>query len=140
MSTVGALSHQTSNMALFLTPTSTENLHLTPELVGNTLRIHLKGNADSASNDAFSLFITKLHAEAQRLGVKEVELDLTQLYFMTSSCIKCFVTWIGFIKSAPPGKQYGIHFVVNPNLRWQRRNLDVLLQLTDFLRLTERST
>lgn len=124
-------------MALLLSPAQTENLHLLPELVGGTLRVHMKGNADSASNEAFGAFVTKLHAEAQRIGAKEVELDLTQLYFMTSSCIKCFVTWIGFIKSAPAGKQYTLHFVVNPNLRWQRRNLDVLLQLSTLLRLTE---
>jgi hypothetical protein len=124
-------------MALLLSPAQTDNLQLTPELAGSTLLVHLKGNADSASNDAFGAFINKLHAEAQRLSVKEVRLDLTQLYFMTSSCIKCFVTWIGFINAAPPSKQYGIHFVVNPNLRWQKRNLDVLLQLSARLTLTE---
>ena len=124
-------------MALLLSPAQTENLQLTPELAGSTLAVHLKGNADSASNDAFGVFISKLHVEAQRLGVKEVRLDLTQLYFMTSSCIKCFVTWIGFINAAPSSKQYAIHFVVNPNLRWQKRNLDVLLQLSPRLTLTE---
>jgi hypothetical protein len=129
--------HYTSSMALFISPVQTENLQLTPELVGDTLVVHLKGNADSASNDTFGAFISKLHAEAQRSTVKEVRLDLTQLYFMTSSCIKCFVTWIGFINAAPSGKQYALHFVVNPNLRWQKRNLDVLLQLSPRLTLTE---
>lgn len=125
-------------MALLLSPVQTENLQLLPELIGGTLQVHMKGNADSASNDAFGVFITKLHAEAQRVGVQEVELDLTQLYFMTSSCIKCFVTWIGFIKSTPAGQQYTLNFVVNPNLRWQKRNLDVLLQLSNLLKLTEK--
>lgn len=128
---------QTSSMALLLSPAQTDNLQLVPELTGSTLLVQLKGNADSASNDAFGTFVNKLHAEAQRLSVKEVQLDLTQLYFMTSSCIKCFVTWIGFINAAPPSKQYAIHFVVNPNLRWQKRNLDVLLQLSPRLSLTE---
>jgi hypothetical protein len=124
-------------MALNLSPVRTESLALTPELSGDTLRVHLKGNADSASNDAFGLFVNKLHAEAQRLRVKHVQLDLHELYFMTSSCIKCFVTWIGFITAAPSAQQYKLDFVVNPNLRWQKRNLDVLLQLTDLATLSE---
>lgn len=126
--------------SLLLAPLRTDNLVLTPELLDDTLRVQLKGNADSTSNDEFGKFTTKLHAEAQRLGVKEVRLDLTQLYFMTSSCIKCFVTWIGFIKSAPADQQYSLHFMVNPNLRWQRRNLDVLLQLTDLATVTEHAS
>ena len=124
---------------LLLTPTHTENLHLTPTLDGNTLVVHLKGNADSAANDAFGSFVVKLHEEAQRLAVTEVRLNLTELYFMTSSCIKCFVTWVGFIKAMVPARRYTINFVVNPNLRWQKRNLDVLLQLTDLMTLTEAS-
>lgn len=127
-------------MALNLSPVRTENLALTPELSGDTLQVHLKGNADSASNDAFGLFVSKLHSEAQRLRVREVKLDLNELYFMTSSCIKCFVTWIGFITVAPPAQQYKINFVVNPNLRWQKRNLDVLLQLTDLATLSEHAS
>jgi len=127
----------TTSMALIISAVKTENLVLTPELSGDTLRVHMKGNADSASNDAFGVFINKLHAEAQRLHVKEVRLDLTELYFMTSSCIKCFVTWIGFITNSARIQQYRLNFVVNPNLRWQKRNLDVLLQLTDLATLTE---
>jgi hypothetical protein len=103
---------------------------MTPELRAGMFWISLQGNADSTANNAFALFVTQLHAEAQRIKVREVNIDLSELYFMTSSCIKCFVTWIGFIKELPPVLRYTLNFVVSPTLRWQKRNLEVLLQLS----------
>lgn len=131
------LNQRTMSKLLSIAPVHTENLQMTPELADNGIVLRLKGNADSASNAAFGHFVTKMHGEAQRLAVGTVHVDLTQLYFMTSSCIKCFVTWIGCIRSAPPHLQYKLNFVVNPALRWQKRNLDVLLQLSDLLTLTD---
>lgn len=50
------------------------------------------------------------------------------------------MTWIGFITAALRAQQYKLSFVVNPNLRWQKRNLEVLLQLTDLATLIERAS
>jgi len=125
---------------LALVPVTTEGLSLTPELVDDGLIVRLKGNADSTVNDAFAAFITRLHAEAQRVKAANVRVDLTELYFMTSSSIRCFVTWIGFIREAPFAQRYSLTFVVNPALRWQKRNLDILVQLSPDLVTFNEST
>jgi hypothetical protein len=90
------------------------------------LLIHMRGNADGEILSALASFVEEIDGEARRLGVGEAVIDIHDLYFMSSSCISLFLRWIdGLTKSSPKGR-YTIRFVSNPNLRWQKRTLQVL--------------
>jgi hypothetical protein len=93
---------------------------------GTAIRVALKGNADYAALDALEQLLTRLHAEATRLGVAEAVVDLRQLEFMNSSCFKSFVSWVTEIQELDEGKRYHIKFLSNPSLHWQKRSLHSL--------------
>ena len=95
-------------------------------LDGNTVQAWLKGNADYAAVDAIEMLLTRLHAEAHRLGIVEVMVDLRQLEFMNSSCFKSFVSWINDVQQLPEGQRYKVRFRSNPKLHWQKRSLHTL--------------
>jgi hypothetical protein len=93
---------------------------------GTTVNAWLKGNADYAALDALDMLLDRVHAESRRLGVKEVIIDLRQLEFMNSSCIKSFVSWINDIQELEADRQYNVNFLSNPSLYWQKRSLHSL--------------
>ena len=93
---------------------------------GRTLTAWLKGNADYAALDALEMLLTRAHAEATRLEVTEMIVDLRQLEFMNSSCFKCFLSWITDIQELEPERQYKVKFLSNPQLHWQKRSLHSL--------------
>jgi len=92
-----------------------------PALIGR-----LTGNADMRVVARLQAWLLELHAEAERLKVQEVAIDVRQLEFMNSSCFKGFVTWIGVVQEAEPGSQYKIRFLSDPRMLWQRRSLHAL--------------
>jgi hypothetical protein len=64
--------------------------------------------------------LKQLHSEALHRAAAEVELDVLELYFMNSSCLKALVSWIDSVEN--DGKAlYHIRFRTNPKLLWQRR-------------------
>lgn len=93
---------------------------------GAAIKALLTGNADYAALDAVELLLTRTHAEAKRLAVSEVIVDLKQLEFMNSSCFKCFVSWITDIQELAQPAQYKVKFLSNAQLHWQRRSLHSL--------------
>jgi len=94
--------------------------------VGSQLRLRLDGSADTEVVAELASFLGNVHAVAQTRGVKEVVVDLRELFFMTSSCFKCFITWVSSIEELEESKRYGVHLEANANLHWQRRSLDAL--------------
>lgn len=84
------------------------------------------GNADLRAGEALDRLLAAIDAEAQRLQVPEVAVDLRDLEFMNASCFKRFVTWIGRIQEQAPRRQYKIRFLSNPKFRWQERSLQAL--------------
>ena len=95
-------------------------------LRGGTLSLTLTGNADMRVMSQLHLLLTRIHHEAQRLGLKEVAVDVRGLEFMNSSCFKNFVTWINEVRESVADTQYRIRFLSNPDLLWQRRSLHAL--------------
>ena len=93
---------------------------------GSAITAHLEGNADYAALDAVEMLLNRTHAEAKRLAVSEVIIDLEKLEFMNSSCFKCFVSWITEVQELPPPAQYKVRFLSNPQLHWQKRSLHSL--------------
>jgi hypothetical protein len=92
----------------------------------STITAWLKGNADYAALDALEMLLTRVHAEATRLKVTEVVIDLRGLEFMNSSCFKSFVSWVTDIQDMPDDRRYKVQFLSNPNYHWQKRSLHSL--------------
>jgi len=96
---------------------------------GKAVVAQLHGNADMAAQPGLQILLDELDIEARRLGVREVVIELQDLYFMNSSCLSLFVRWIGGLRDRELSKLYRIKFRSNPNLRWQRHSLRALSAL-----------
>lgn len=105
------------------------------------LALALSGNADLRTKDSLDAIRRCLHDEALRLGVSEIQIDLLALEFMSSSCFKCFVTWLTTIDELEPAKRYAIRFVTSADILWQRRSLHALsAYATDLVKIDVKSS
>lgn len=102
-----------------------EGFETSAALHERTLTLHFKGSAELHICDALGPLLMQVHQEALRLGASEVQVDFEQLQFMTSSCLKRFVTWLSEVKGSAQ-KPYAIRFVSNPRFRWQKASLAAL--------------
>jgi len=91
-------------------------------------RIHvsLTGTADLTVKSQLDRFLRDVHSEAQRCLAEEVTVDVRQLEFMNSSCLKSLVWWISTVQEQPGEGKYRIIFVSSPSVYWQRRSLNAL--------------
>jgi hypothetical protein len=96
---------------------------------GPTLLVTLAGNADLNVKAELDRFMTAVHEEACLIGATEVVVDLKELEFMNSSCLKSFVWWISSVHELAAAHQYRITFVSSPAMYWQRRSLSALAGL-----------
>jgi hypothetical protein len=88
--------------------------------------IKLTGNGDMETPNMLAGYLKKVHTEAHRLRAHSVIVDCDELYFMSSACVKCLVTWVDGILKLEPMERYKVKFLSNPNLPWQRRSFEAL--------------
>jgi hypothetical protein len=109
--------------AVQLTPLAAEGFSVVPRVEKESISVALSGAAQLNAHLVLGPYLTALHKECLRGNVTQVRVDLTQLNFMNSSCLKHFVTWVANVKDAG---SYRIIFVTNTALRWQRACLAAL--------------
>ena len=97
------------------------------------MHVTLIGNADLTVKSELDRFMAAVHEEARRIGAKEVVVDLKELEFMNSSCLKSLVWWISSVNELAADRQYHITFVSSPAMYWQRRSLTALAGLASEL-------
>lgn len=90
-------------------------------------KVRFTGNGDSDAIAPLARFLRQLHTELVSHHLTQVNVDLGDLYFMNSSCLKHFVSWIHKVDTE--GKPYEITLLTNPRLQWQQRSLGSLQQL-----------
>jgi hypothetical protein len=95
------------------------------------IQVSLTGTADLTVKVQLDRFLRDIHSEAQRCLAEEVTVDVRQLEFMNSSCLKCFVWWIGAVQEQVGDGRYRIVFVSSPTVYWQRRSLNALACLAN---------
>jgi hypothetical protein len=95
------------------------------------IQVSLTGTADLTVKTQLDRFLRDVHTEAQRCLAEEVTVDVRQLEFMNSSCLKCFVWWISTVQEQPGDSKYRIVFVSSPSVYWQRRSLNALACLAN---------
>lgn len=113
---------------LDLTSVVHEGFSLQPRLEDGVLVVRFSGNGDMAAVGTLGAYLKQVHVAALDLSPKYVKFDFSDLYFMNSSCFKAFVTWITTV-SQNQQLAYGIRFLTNPKLHWQRRSLEALRHL-----------
>lgn len=89
--------------------------------------VRFSGSGDMEAVADVKRFLKLLHAELSTEKAAEVRVDFAELYFMNSSCLKAFVTWVHDVDTQ--GRPYAIRFLTNPRLHWQRRSLATLQRL-----------
>jgi hypothetical protein len=92
----------------------------------DALVLRMSGNADLELLPRLGPFLKQLHGEVHRVGAPSVTVDIRELYFMNSSCLKAFITWIVTVSKADAHLRYRIRFLSNPNLRWQQKTLEAM--------------
>jgi|SRR5690606_15924924 len=85
------------------------------------------GNGDTEAVAPLGRFLDLVHEDMRNGAHEHVAVDLTELYFMNSSCIKGFVSWIYAVKTC--GLPYSITLQMNPRLQWQARTFATLQRL-----------
>jgi hypothetical protein len=103
-----------------------EGLSLVPEVGSGAITVKMSGSCDSQTLLVLDRFLASLHLEMMRLGAKSVTLDCESLYFMNSSALKCFVTWLTKIKALPPLDRYHVSVRINRFLAWQKRSFGAI--------------
>ena len=107
-------------------PVSIDGFTLEPTQHGDQVSVRMKGNADMSVTSDLGPYLERLHTEAIRLGVKRMTFDIRELYFLTSSCLKCFATMLASVAALDAKRRYVVRFLANSNLHWQRRSLEAL--------------
>jgi hypothetical protein len=97
------------------------------QLGGRAITVSMRGNADSDMKSGLESVLRDLDREAKVHAVSEVVFNMTELYFMTSSCISTLVRWMSGVSQAE--LPYTVLFRTNPSLPWQRRALGPLCTL-----------
>lgn len=90
-------------------------------------QIRFTGNGDSEAVGPLARYLRQLHSELLVKHCTTVSVDLRELYFMNSSCLGNFVSWI--YKVDTEGKPYEIKLMSNSRLQWQQRSLATLQRL-----------
>lgn len=95
------------------------------------IQVNLTGTADLTVKGQLDRFLREVHSEAQRSLAEEVTVDVRELEFMNSSCLKSFVWWISTVQEQGNEGKYRIVFVSSPSVYWQRRSLNALACLAN---------
>ncbi len=95
------------------------------------VQVRLTGNADLNVQSQLGRFLREVHSQAQRCVAEEVTVDVRELKFMNSSCLKSFVWWISIVQEQADDRKYRIVFVSSPTVYWQRRSLNALAGLAN---------
>ena len=114
--------------AIGLVPLVQDGFSLEPELRAGMLVITVSGNGDMAAVDPLAVYLKQVATVVGEFAMTEVEFDFRHLFFLNSSCLKSFVTWIRDA-ALSHGGLCQVRFITNPQLYWQRRSLEALQRL-----------
>jgi len=106
--------------------TKTQSFSASSDMGDGKLLAKLTGNADVAVRPALADFLNQVHEAAKSPSVVEVVVDLRDLEFMNSACLKAMVTWIFVARELPSNSRYQILLVSDPAVLWQRRSVQAL--------------
>lgn len=90
----------------------------------DTLVLAMSGSAEVRDSTPLAELLMHYHAEAKRVGAKQVDVDVRTVDFMNSSALNAFVRWFAEMKNR--NESYKVRFLSDPSKRWQRGSLSAL--------------
>ena len=114
--------------SLQIKPIHYTNFDAEAVLDGTEIAVRFSGTADLGVKAIMDSFLVDVHADASRMDVKSVSVDVSGLEFINSSCLMAIVTWITTVQSMT-NRRYQIAFHFKAVRDWHRRSFDVLTQL-----------
>jgi hypothetical protein len=115
-----------SAAALELPSIEEEGLRLTP-VAGAGDRVRFSGTGEAEGAAVLDRFLGLLHGVALSRELRRVTIELEELEFINSSCLKAMVAWI--YKVDTEGRPYRIHLRRDASMHWQRTSLATLQRL-----------
>jgi hypothetical protein len=114
-----------------------DNYQIVPTFAGSELKIELKGTFDMTATPQLSVFLVGVESDVRQLDVRELVFDVSEVYYLGSSCIKSFVTLLESLKKfrAPPQ----LHVLISPRLDWHERTFSILARLSPSLVTLEKA-
>jgi hypothetical protein len=103
-----------------------EGLTLGP-VPGALGRVRFAGTGEAEGAAVLDRFLGLLHEQAVSRGFQEVTIELRELEFINSSCLKAMVAWI--YKVDTEGRPYKIRLLRDASLHWQRTSIATLQRL-----------
>jgi hypothetical protein len=94
---------------------------------GAEVMVRLAGTADVMAKQHLERLLGEAHDTALRLGVDRVRVDLRDLVFMNSSCLKDMVGWLNKVRVTGGAGAYRVVLWSSANHHWQRRTLRSLV-------------
>jgi anti-anti-sigma regulatory factor len=124
-------------MTLKTEPIKMENYSLEAVANATVLNIRLKGTFDMTATPSLSLFLVSIETEIKRLRLQEITVDVAEVYYLGSSCIKSFVSLIESLKKLDFLPRARV--LTNPRLDWHERTFSILARLAPALVTIEKA-
>lgn len=100
------------------------------------LSVVLTGTFDMTATQDLQKFLEEVRAEVIATKPRELEMDVSSVYYLGSSCIKAFVSLTAALKAAP--KRPLMRILTSSRLDWQERTFAVLARLAPDMVVVER--
>ena len=101
------------------------------------LSVVLNGTFDMTASQDLQKFLDEVKAEVMATNPHEVQIDVSSVYYLGSSCIKAFVSLTAALKAAP--KPPIMRVLTSSRLDWQERTFAVLARLAPEIVNVERA-
>lgn len=114
-------------MKLSLEPMTREGHSIVPKFEERKLMLKLSGTFDMTSASALQIYLEQVQNEIRKQQVLELVIDVSEVYYLGSSCIKAFVTLTVGLQHGTAGML--LRILTNPRLDWQERAFSVLARI-----------
>ena len=102
------------------------------------LTVLLNGTFDMTAASDLQHFFEGVRAEVLATAPRDLEIDVSSVYYLGSSCIKAFVSLTAALKDAH--KRPNLKVITSAGLDWQDRTFAVLARLAPEMVTVERTT
>jgi len=100
------------------------------------LSVVLNGTFDMTAAKDLQAFFDEVGKEIHATNPRQLNIDVTSVYYLGSSCIKAFVSLTAALKATP--KHPTMRVLTSPHLDWQERTFAVLARLAPEMVVVER--
>jgi anti-anti-sigma regulatory factor len=125
-------------MARNLEPIKKDGYSIEASERNNRLSVVLNGTFDMTAAQDLQRFLDDVRQEAEATYPVQLDIDVSSVYYLGSSCIKAFVSLTAAMKAQL--RRPKIRVITSSRLDWQDRTFAVLARLAPELVTVERSS